>query len=149
MFLKNSTKFTWKHLYSPFNRVSGLRPAALLKKRFHTGDSGKFCEISKNTFSTEHVRNLSHSFILQRSFIYLFKPSFVRKMDKTHNFAIFSFCQYILYILSIVNVFYRSKQTHEIIFRQWDKWTIFIKCRTSDKCKIKILKKTSIKKEKK
>ena len=61
--------------------------------------SGKFYEISKNTFFTEHLRNLSHSFISQRSFIYLFKPSFVRKMDKTHNFAIFSFCQYILYSL--------------------------------------------------
>ena len=64
----------------------------------------KFCEIFKNTFFTEHFTttssfcNLSHSFILQRSFIYLFKPSFVRKIKKrTHNFAIFSFCKFILY----------------------------------------------------
>ena len=87
-------------LESYFNRVSGLRAATLLKKEIPTQvSSGKFYEISKNTFFTEHLRNLSHSFISQRSFIYLFKPSFVRKMDKTHNFAIFSFCQYILYSL--------------------------------------------------
>ena len=61
--------------------------------------SGKFCEISKNTFFTEHLRNLSHSFISQRSFMYLLNPFFVRKMDKNHNFAIFWFCQCILYSL--------------------------------------------------
>ena len=94
-------------LESLFNRVSALRPASLFKKRLF---SGKFCEICKNTFFTERVRNLSRSFISQRSLIYLFKSSFVRKMDKAHNFAIFSFCQYILY--SIVNVFYRSKHKH-------------------------------------
>ena len=73
--------------------------------------SGKFCEISKNTLFTEHLCNLSHSFISQRSFIYLFKSFFVRKMDKTHNFAIFSLCQYILYSL-LLSVLYRSKHKH-------------------------------------
>ena len=98
-------------LESYFNRVSGLRIVTLLKKETPTQVfSGKFYEISKNTFYTEHLRNLSHSFISERSFTYLFKPPFVRKMDKIHNFAIFSFCQY--------------------LFRQWDKRTIFIKCRT-------------------
>ena len=71
-------------LKSYFNRVSGLRAVTLSKK---------------NTFFTEHLRNLFHSFILQRSFIYLFKPSFVRKIDKIHNFVVFSFCKYPLYSL--------------------------------------------------
>ena len=31
------------------------------------------------------------SVISQRSFIHLFKPSFVRKMDKIHNFAFFKY----------------------------------------------------------
>ena len=92
VFLKNSTKFTWKHLcWETCDFIKKETPAQVF--------SGKFCEISKNTFFTEHVRNFSHSVISQRSFIYLLKPSFVRKMDKTHNFAIFSFCQYILYSL--------------------------------------------------
>ena len=98
-------KFHKIHLKTPmlesyFNRVSGLRAATLLKKEIPTQvSSGKFYEISKNTFFTEHLRNLSHSFISQRSFIYLFKPSFVRKMDKIQNFAVFSLCQYLLYNL--------------------------------------------------
>ena len=89
VFLKNS---------KAWNFIKKATPAQVF--------SGKFCEISKNTFFTEHLCNLSHSFISQRSFIYLFK-SFVRKMEKTHNFAVFSFCQY-----SIVNVLYRSKHKH-------------------------------------
>ena len=149
--LKKSHKIHLKApvLESLFNRVSGSRLATLLKGRLqHRCFQVNFVKFLRTPF-LQNTSVICLSLISQRSFMYLFKPSFVRKMDKTHNFAIFSFCQYILYILSIVNVFYRSKQTHEIIFRQWDKWTIFIKCRTSDKCKIKILKKTSIKKEKK
>ena len=74
------------------------------------GDSSKgfsceFCEVFKKAFLTKHFptnssfSNLSHKFILQRSFIYLLEPSFVRKIDKTHNFGIFSFCKYILYYI--------------------------------------------------
>ena len=49
--LGNFTKFTGKNLCQSlfFDKVAGLRPATLLKKRL-------FCEISKNTFFTEHIR---------------------------------------------------------------------------------------------
>ena len=56
--LRNFLKFTGKHLCQDlvFNKVAGLRPATLFKKR----DSGKvlscgLCEISKNTFFSEHL----------------------------------------------------------------------------------------------
>ena len=90
--------FSKKGVLKKFYKIH-LKTPVLEKETPTQVFSGKFCEISKNTFFTEHVRNFSHSVISQRSFIYLLKPSFVRKMDKTHNFAIFSFCQYILYSL--------------------------------------------------
>ena len=41
---------------SLFNKVAGMRPATLSKKRPLTqGFSCEFCEISKNTFLTEHL----------------------------------------------------------------------------------------------
>ena len=50
--LKNSTKFTGKHLCQSlfFNKVAGLRPASLLKKRLWHVFSCEFCEAFKNTF---------------------------------------------------------------------------------------------------
>ena len=61
----------------------------------------ELCEIFKNTFFTEHLpatasfcNSITHSSILKVNFIYLFKTSFIRQI---YNFAIFSFCKYILY----------------------------------------------------
>ena len=48
--------------------------------------------------------NSSHSFILQRNFIYLFKSSFVRKIDKNSQFCHLFILQ-IQFILSILNAF--------------------------------------------
>ena len=63
MFLKVSQNFTGKLLCQSLflNKVSGLRPTTLLKKRLlHYALtqvlSCKFCEISKNTFFMEHLR---------------------------------------------------------------------------------------------
>ena len=55
--LRNFTTFTGKRLYHSlfFNKVAGLRPATLLKKRLGTVFSSEFCEISKNTLFTEHL----------------------------------------------------------------------------------------------
>ena len=40
-----------------FNKVAGLRSTTLLKKRlWHRCFPAEFCEISKNTFSTKHLR---------------------------------------------------------------------------------------------
>ena len=53
---KNYAKFTGKNLCQSlfFNKVSGLRPATLLKKRlWQWCFPMKFCEFSKNT---EHLR---------------------------------------------------------------------------------------------
>ena len=54
--LRNFAKLTGKHLCQSlfFNKVEGLRPATLLKKRlWHRCE---FCAISRNTFSTEHLQ---------------------------------------------------------------------------------------------
>ena len=51
--LRNFTKFTGKHLCQSlfFNKVARLRDEEVLAQLFSCG----FCEISKNTFSTEHL----------------------------------------------------------------------------------------------
>ena len=82
-------------LESLFNKYSGQRLATLLKKRLHQRFFLWICKVFKNTYFTEHFptnssfSTLSHSFILQRSFIYLFDPSFVRKRDKNSKFTHF------------------------------------------------------------
>ena len=55
--LRNLAKFTGKDLCQSlfFNKVSGLRPATLLKKRLAQVFSCEFCEIFKNIFFTEHL----------------------------------------------------------------------------------------------
>ena len=54
--LRNFTKFTGKHLCQKlfFNIVAGLQ--LYWQRGSGTGVSCEFCEISKNTFSTEHLR---------------------------------------------------------------------------------------------
>ena len=57
--LRNFTEFTGKHLCQSlfFNKVAFLRLATLLKKEtLAQVFFCKFCEVSKNTFFTEHVR---------------------------------------------------------------------------------------------
>ena len=55
--LRKFIKFTEKHLWKSvlFDKVAGLSTAALLKKRLPQVFSYEFCEISKNTFFTEHL----------------------------------------------------------------------------------------------
>ena len=54
--LRNFTKFIRKHqCQSPFfNKVAGLPPILLNKETLTQMFSYEFCEISKNTFFTEH-----------------------------------------------------------------------------------------------
>ena len=56
-FIRNFAKLTGKHLCQSllFNKVAGLRPATLLKEALAQVFSCQFCEISKNTFFTEHL----------------------------------------------------------------------------------------------
>ena len=56
--LRNFAKFTGKHLYQSvfLNKVAGVSPATLLKKTLAQVFSCEFCEISKNTSFTEHLR---------------------------------------------------------------------------------------------
>ena len=57
--LKNFVKFTEKHLYqTPYpNKVAGLRPATLLKKRiWHRCFSVNFAIFLRTPFSTEQLR---------------------------------------------------------------------------------------------
>ena len=60
--LRNFEKFTGKHMCQRlfFNNFSGLRPAALLKKRQWSRFSVEFCEISKTPF----LRNTSLRLLL-------------------------------------------------------------------------------------
>ena len=56
--LRNFANFTKKHLCQSLflNKVADLSPATLLKTRlWHRCFCSEFCEISKNTFSTEHL----------------------------------------------------------------------------------------------
>ena len=57
--LRNFAKFPEKHMCQSlfFNKVAGLRPATLLK-RDSTGAFCKFCNIFKNTYVIEHLRQL-------------------------------------------------------------------------------------------
>ena len=115
-FLKNFTKFKGKHLCWSlfFKKDSGLRPATLLKKRlqqkFFLWILWSFQEhLFYRTLPNDFFSNLSHSFILHRSFIYLFGPSFVRKIHKNSQFW-YLFILQIHLVLYIVNVFYTIDQ---------------------------------------
>ena len=73
--LRNFVKFTGKHLCQNlfFNKVAGLRPATLLKKRLWRRCfllSCEFWNISKNTFFTEHLwATASDLFLIKKSAI--------------------------------------------------------------------------------
>ena len=56
--LKNFVKFTGKQLCQSllFNKLAGLRPVTLLKKRLWQMFSCEFREIFRNTFFIEHLR---------------------------------------------------------------------------------------------
>ena len=57
--LRNFTKFTGKHLCQSFffNKVAGLRPATLLKKRlWHRCFPVNFVELLRTPLLTEHIR---------------------------------------------------------------------------------------------
>ena len=56
--LKNFVKFTGKQLCQSllFNKVAGLRPVTLLKKRLWQMFSCEFREVFRNTFFIEHLR---------------------------------------------------------------------------------------------
>ena len=100
LFLKNFPKLLGKHLCSP-------ETCNFIKK-----------ETSTNMFSCKFYSfcTSSHSLILQKSFIYLFiylfKPSFVRKINKNSQLCHLTILQ-IHFILYIVNAFYRSKHKHK------------------------------------
>ena len=136
VFLKNSKKLTWKHLcWSLFlNKVLGLRSITLKKKLQHRCFPVNF--VNFVNFFTEHLpaiasfHNSPRSFILQRSFIYLFKSSFVRKIDKNSQFCHIFILQ-IHFMPYVVNAFYRSKHEHKKSCFV-DSGTVFIKvkCRT-------------------
>ena len=56
--VRNFTKFIGKHLCLSlfFNKVAGLRPVTFIKKEtLAQVFSYEFCEISNNTFFTEHL----------------------------------------------------------------------------------------------
>ena len=55
---RNFAKFTGKHMCQSlfFNKVAGLQPCKIIKKEtLAQVIPCKFCEISKNTFFTEHI----------------------------------------------------------------------------------------------
>ena len=67
--LKNFRKFTGKHLRQSlfFNKIGGLRPVAcnfIKKETLAQVFSCEFCEISKNTFSTEHLQVIASGLAL-------------------------------------------------------------------------------------
>ena len=79
---RNFTKFTGKHLCqsSFFNKVAGLKPATLLKKRLAQVFSCEFCEISKGTFFTEHLLTTASGFLVNLEKIKHGKVGFITEI---------------------------------------------------------------------
>ena len=73
---KNFAKFTWKYLCQSlfFNKVTGLKPATLLKKRrlWHKFFPFEFCEIFKKKFFTEHLHTTAFVHSLSIHYIVVF-----------------------------------------------------------------------------
>ena len=87
-FSKLFSKLKGKHLCCSlfFDKNTGLRPATLIRKRLQQRCFAvNFVNFSRTPFLQNTFRHLSHSFILQRNFIYLFEPS-VRKILKNSRF---------------------------------------------------------------
>ena len=105
VFLKNFSKFLGKHLCWSlfFNKVSGQRPATLLKKRLQQRCFPvNFMKFLKTPFWQNtswwlllFVIHLTVSFCKKVLYIYS-NLLLLEKSTKTHNFAIFSFCKCIL-----------------------------------------------------
>ena len=108
VFLKTSTKLTWKHLCWSlfFNKISGLRSVTLKKKLQHRCFPVNFVKFLRSSFLQNTSRRL-------RLFIICLTVSFCKevlyicsnlllleKLTKIHNFATFSFCKYILCSIS-------------------------------------------------
>ena len=99
--LRNFTKFKGKHLSQGLvlNKVAGLRHATLLKKEtLPLVFSCEFCEISKNTFFTDHGRLLR-----KKSTLYMYGLHSLHK-----QFYDFYFLTFLLKELIFVNVFISS-----------------------------------------
>ena len=58
IFLRNFSKFIGKYLSSSVsvNKVAGVRPATLFKKRLSASFSGKSCEVFNSTYFIEQFR---------------------------------------------------------------------------------------------
>ena len=86
-FIKNFAKFTGKHLFQSvvFNKVSGLRPAALLKKRlWHRCFPVNFAKFLRTAIFIEYLRLLlllSNITFLMRSF----KDKNIQNQQVDHN----------------------------------------------------------------
>ena len=68
--LRNFTKFTGKHMCQSlfFNKVAGLRPAILLKRRlWHRSFPVNFAKFLRIIFLTEHFRWLLLSIVIRSS----------------------------------------------------------------------------------
>ena len=96
VFLKNFTKFTGKHLCWSlfFNKVSGLRPATLLKKR-----------LQQRCFPVNFLKFLGTPFLQKTSQRLLL---FVIHLTV-------SFCKEVLYIYSNLLLLEKSTKTHNFI----------------------------------
>ena len=106
VFLKNSTKLTWRRLcWSLFlNKVSDLWPTTFKKEIPTQVFSGEFCEFLRSSFLQSTSRRLllfviclTVSFCKEVLYNICSNLLLLEKSTKTHNFAIFSFCKYILY----------------------------------------------------
>ena len=69
--LRNVTKFTGKHLCQSlfFNKIAGLRPATLFKKRlWHKCFPVNFARFLRSTFFTEHLQTTAFIIRHQEAF---------------------------------------------------------------------------------
>ena len=122
-FLRNFPKFKGKHLCWSlfFNKDSGLRSATLLNKR----PQQRCFPVNFVKFSrTPFLQNTSRRILL---FLIYLTVSFCKEVlyicsnllllekltEKTHSFAIFSFCKYITYFILWMHLYFISKHKHK------------------------------------
>ena len=113
--LRNFAKFTGKYLCQSliFNKVAGLRPATLLKKRLAQVFSCEFCEIFKNNFfyGTTTVATSDSSLPVIRTGGYLNLPLILGD---------FHFPWFFLNKLLQISTRYSNLQLFEILFVRSD-----------------------------
>ena len=107
--LRNFAKFTIKHLCHSlfFNKVAGVRPATLLKKRpWHRYFPVNFAKFLRTPFPTEHLRSLLLDIITKYEKRQKYLPIMHEATCENYfDFKHFVFCSFVWYSMTCCNQF--------------------------------------------